>query len=82
MALGRSPHVLGAPRPRRVGTHPDRPEAYGCTIEEHVRCAGDLVDHLQLDGFITMGHDWGGPVSLGVATVRPERVRGVIKRFG
>jgi haloalkane dehalogenase len=56
----------------------ERPEAYGYTTEEHVRCVGELVDHLQLDGFITMGQDWGGPVSMGVATARPERVRGVI----
>ena len=38
-----------------------RPEAYGYTIEEHARCVGELVDYLQLDGFITMGQDWGGP---------------------
>lgn len=56
----------------------ERPAAYGYTLAEHVRCVGELVDHLQLDGFITMGHDWGGPVSLGVATVRSDRVRGVI----
>jgi haloalkane dehalogenase len=56
----------------------ERPEGYGYTAEEHARCVGELVDHLQLDGLITMGHDWGGPVSLAVATARPERVRGVI----
>jgi len=56
----------------------ERPEAYGYPAEEHVRCVGELVDHLQLDGFITMGQDWGGPVGMGVATERPERVRGVI----
>ena len=56
----------------------ERPADYGYTAEEHVRCVGELVDHLQLDGLITMGHDWGGPVSLGVAAARPERVRGVI----
>ena len=33
----------------------ERPEAYGYTIEEHARCVGELVDYLQLDGFITMG---------------------------
>src|SRR5260370_17380562 len=38
----------------------ERPEAYGYTIEEHARCVGDLVDHLQLGGFITMGQAWGG----------------------
>jgi haloalkane dehalogenase len=56
----------------------ERPESYGYTIEEHVRCVGELVDHLQLDGFITMGQDWGGPVSTAVAVARAERVRGVI----
>jgi len=56
----------------------ERPDAYGYTIEEHGRCVGELVDHLQLDGFITMGQDWGGPVSMAVGIARPERVRGVI----
>ena len=56
----------------------ERPEAYGYTIEEHARCVGALVDHLQLDGFLTMGQDWGGPVSMAVATARAGRVRGVI----
>ena len=56
----------------------ERPETYGYTIEEHARCVGALVDHLQLDSFVTMGQDWGGPVSMAVATARPERVRGVI----
>jgi haloalkane dehalogenase len=56
----------------------ERPEGYGYTIEEHARCVGELVDHLQLDGFVTMGQDWGGPVSMAVGTARPQRVSGVI----
>lgn len=56
----------------------ERPEGYGYTIEEHARSVGELVDHLQLDGFITTSQDWGGPVSMAVATARAERVRGVI----
>jgi haloalkane dehalogenase len=56
----------------------ERPEAYGYSIEEHARCVGELVNHLQLDGFITMGQDWGGPISMAVGTARPQRVRGVI----
>jgi haloalkane dehalogenase len=56
----------------------ERPEGYGYTIEEHARCVGELVDHLRLDGFITMGQDWGGPVSMAVGTARPPRIRGVI----
>src|SRR5262245_2391769 len=56
----------------------ERPEAFDYTIEEHARCVGELVDHLRLDGVITMGQDWGGPVSMAVGTARPDRVRGVI----
>jgi haloalkane dehalogenase len=56
----------------------ERPEAYGYTAQEHARCVGELVDHLGLDGFITMGQDWGGPVGMAVATARAERVAGVV----
>jgi len=56
----------------------ERPGDFGYSAAEHARCVGELVDHLQLDGFITMGQDWGGPVSLAAAIERPERVRGVV----
>jgi len=56
----------------------ERPDDFGYSAAEHARCVGELVDHLQLDGFITMGQDWGGPVSLAAAIERPERVRGVV----
>ena len=56
----------------------ERPDAYGYTIEEHARTVGELLDELRLDGFITMGQDWGGPISLAVDTARAERVRGVV----
>jgi haloalkane dehalogenase len=56
----------------------ERPPAYGYTIEEHARVVGELVDHLNLDGFLTMGQDWGGPISMAVDTARADRVRGVI----
>jgi len=56
----------------------ERPPGYGYTAQEHVSTVGELVDHLGLDGFVTMGHDWGGPVGLAVATARAERVRGVV----
>lgn len=55
----------------------ERPDGFGYTIEEHARCVGELVDHLNLDGFLMMGQDWGGPVAMAVGTARAERVRGV-----
>jgi haloalkane dehalogenase len=56
----------------------ERPDAYDYTIDEHARTVGELVDHLELDGFVTMGQDWGGPISMAVDTARAERVRGVV----
>jgi haloalkane dehalogenase len=56
----------------------DRPRGFGYTVEEHVRVMGEFVDHLGLDGFLTMGQDWGGPISMAVATQRADRVRGVV----
>jgi haloalkane dehalogenase len=55
----------------------DRPAGFGYTIDEHARVVGEFVDHLALDGFVTVGQDWGGPISMAVAVDRAERVRGV-----
>jgi haloalkane dehalogenase len=56
----------------------ERPAGFGYTIEEHVRVVGEFVDHLGLDGYLTMGQDWGGPISMAAAVQRAERVRGIV----
>jgi haloalkane dehalogenase len=56
----------------------DRPPRFGYRIEEHAAVMGELVDHLGLDGFLSMGQDWGGPISMAVGTARADRVRGVV----
>jgi haloalkane dehalogenase len=56
----------------------DRPAGFGYTIEEHTRVVGELVDHLGLDGYLIMGQDWGGPISMAVGTDRADRVRGIV----
>ncbi|HEY7050565.1 MAG TPA: haloalkane dehalogenase [Mycobacterium sp.] len=56
----------------------ERPPGFGYTIDEHARAVGELVDHLSVDGYLSMGQDWGGPISMAVATERADRVRGVI----
>lgn len=56
----------------------DRPSGYGYTVEEHARVVGELVDSLGLDGYVSMGQDWGGPVTMAVDTVRADRVRGIV----
>jgi haloalkane dehalogenase len=56
----------------------ERPSGFGYTISEHAQVMGELVDHLNLDGYLTMGQDWGGPISMAVGTARADRVRGVV----
>jgi haloalkane dehalogenase len=56
----------------------DRPAGFGYKVDEHAGVVGELVDHLGLEGYLTMGQDWGGPIGMAVAVERAERVRGVI----
>ena len=55
-----------------------RPAGFSYKIDEHVRVVGEFVDHLGLDGYLSMGQDWGGPISTAVAVQRAERVRGIV----
>jgi haloalkane dehalogenase len=56
----------------------ERPAGFGYKIDEHARVVGEFVDHLGLEGYLTMGQDWGGPISMAVAVERADRVRGVV----
>ncbi|KIA63394.1 haloalkane dehalogenase [Nocardia vulneris] len=56
----------------------ERPAGFGYTIAEHTAVLGALIDHLRLDDFVVMGHDWGGPIGLGAAVSRADRVRGIV----
>ena len=56
----------------------ERPSGYGYTAAEHARVIGMLVDHLNLDGFIVVGQDWGGPIGVTVALERASRVAGMV----
>jgi haloalkane dehalogenase len=56
----------------------ERPSGFGYKIDEHARVVGEFVDHLGLDGYLTMGQDWGGPIGMAVAVERADRVRGVV----
>jgi haloalkane dehalogenase len=56
----------------------ERPPRYGYTAAEHAGVVGELVRDLDLRGMIVMGHDWGGPIGLAVATSEPDRVAGLV----
>ncbi len=56
----------------------ERPSDFGYTVAELTAVLGELIDHLRLDEFIVMGQDWGGPIGLGAAAARADRVRGIV----
>ncbi|WP_063064123.1 haloalkane dehalogenase [Nocardia violaceofusca] len=56
----------------------ERPSDFGYTVAELTVVLGELIDHLGLDEFIVMGQDWGGPIGLGAAVARADRVRGIV----
>ncbi|MDQ0029395.1 acyl-CoA synthetase (AMP-forming)/AMP-acid ligase II/pimeloyl-ACP methyl ester carboxylesterase [Arthrobacter bambusae] len=48
-------------------------------LADRVNDLGDLSDALGLDGpVVTVGHDWGGVISLGWALAHPEQLAGVV----
>ena len=48
------------------------------TLPQRVRDLGNLTEALGLDGPVaTLGHDWGGVVSLGWAVDHPDRLAGI-----
>src|SRR5438552_1525247 len=56
----------------------DRPEAIGSYTLLHL--VGDVVgllDALDTEQAVVVGHDWGAPVAWHTALLRPDRVRGV-----
>ncbi|MEV0435672.1 haloalkane dehalogenase [Nocardia sp. NPDC050413] len=56
----------------------ERPEGFGYTVAEHTGILGELIDHLGLDDYVLMGHDWGGPIGLGASIPRADRLRGIV----
>ncbi|WP_395405294.1 alpha/beta fold hydrolase [Arthrobacter sp. UC242_113] len=48
-------------------------------LADRINDLGDLTDALGLDGpVVTVGHDWGGVISLGWALAHPEQLAGVV----
>ena len=54
------------------------PEAYGYMPVDHAAVVLELVEHLDLDDVVVMGQDWGGPISMDVASRVPDRIKGLV----
>jgi haloalkane dehalogenase len=56
----------------------ERPRDFGYRPEDHAANLEALVDHLQLDRFTLVVHDFGGPIGLPLALRHPGRVRRLV----
>jgi haloalkane dehalogenase len=48
--------------------------AGGTAFREQARVLRALLDHLGLERYALLGHDWGGPIGMAAAVHRPEQV--------
>lgn len=53
------------------------PYLTGYSLEAHVQNTLALIDDLDLRDVLLVGHDWGGPIGLGAALERRDRLRGL-----
>jgi cis-3-alkyl-4-acyloxetan-2-one decarboxylase len=52
----------------------DKPARYSYRLAQHIENLERLVAHLGLERITLVVHDWGGPIGLGCAGRRPERI--------
>jgi haloalkane dehalogenase len=73
-----APLRLVAPDLLGFGTSdkPRRPSAH--RLDRHLDHVAALVEALELEGFVAVGQDWGGPIACGTAARLPERVGGLV----
>ena len=56
----------------------EKPQDYAYTLDQHINNIISLVEHLKLERFHLMVHDWGGPIGFGVAQHFASRVERII----
>jgi haloalkane dehalogenase len=55
---------------------PPEPRRY--VLANHIANALEVIDGLDLRDVTLVLHDWGGPIGLGAATERPDRIRAIV----
>ena len=56
----------------------DHPPGYGYTPEEHAWWVRHWLDDLDIDEFVLVVQDWGGPIGMWNATGMPDRIAGLV----
>ncbi|MEZ4337722.1 MAG: alpha/beta fold hydrolase [Sandaracinaceae bacterium] len=67
-----APDLLGfgtSDKPRRASDH---------QLAMHIDHVATLLDRLGVERFVAVGQDWGGPIAVGAAERRSDRVRGLV----
>ncbi len=56
----------------------EKPAKYNYSIQEHTATLIKLINHLQLNNFTMLVHDFGGVIGLAAATSMPENIKKLI----
>lgn len=57
----------------------DKPETEDCySLQRHVKQMAALIEHLGLRDLITVGQDWGGPITLRYAIEHKDNIRALV----
>lgn len=52
----------------------DKPQDYSYRLATHIANLERLLDHLEIERYDLVCHDWGGPIGFGVSEKRPDDV--------
>lgn len=55
-----------------------RDENYDYSLKNHIKNTEKLLEHLKIQNFSLIVHDWGGAIGLGVAVNNPARVKNIV----
>ena len=56
----------------------DKPQDYNYTLAQRIEDVESLLDHLGIDQFSLVVHDWGGAIGCGLAGRRPEALKKLV----
>lgn len=53
----------------------DKPQDWSYRLQDHINHVLALIEHLGLESFSLVVHDWGGAIGMGVAEALPDKVK-------
>jgi cis-3-alkyl-4-acyloxetan-2-one decarboxylase len=56
----------------------DKPQDYPYCLQQHITNLCELLDHVGIDKYSLMIHDWGGAIGMGCAVMAPERIEKIV----